>query len=143
MSDFEDVSDSEVEESPIKIIPKGELKSTILKGALKTFVLQHVVKYYETAAIRCIVRDSNELWLVRQQIENALDKDRHVVGFISCPTALYGSNKKEANPGLSFWVIFDWPQYGVRAFENHLSRLCFREKTDMISCKAVRGRGKK
>jgi len=68
--------------------------------------------------------------------------DFQIIGFISCPTALKMGNSKEAIPGLSFWVIFDWPQYGVKAFENHLSSLCFLEKTDLISCKAVRGRGK-
>lgn len=141
MSDVE-VSDRS-EEGTTEIVPKRELKSSVLKSALKTFVLQHVTKYYETAAIRCMIREAEELWLVRRKVEAALNNDRHVVGFLSCPTALYGGNKKEAVPGLGFWVIFDWPQYGVRAFEDHLSRLCFREKMDLVSCKAVRGRGMK
>jgi len=43
--------------------------------------------------------------------------------------------------GISFWVIFDWPQYGLAGYENYISKLFFENGIDLQSCNAVRSRG--
>ena len=42
--------------------------------------------------------------------------------------------------GISFWVIFDWQNYGLSAYENRVSKLFLESKVDLITCKALRGR---
>ena len=53
-------------------------------------------------------------------MESTLDKEGHVVCYFSCGTALSTKVDGESDdvPGLAFWVIFDWPEYGIGAFEN-------------------------
>ena len=73
-------------------------------------------------------------------MESTLDKEGHVVGYFSCGLALSTKVDGESDdvPGLAFWVIFDWPEYGIGAFENYLSKLIL----DILSCKADKGRSK-
>lgn len=137
-------TDSEVQEEheEITIEVKKELKSCVLKSALKSFILSQVTNHYEVAAVRTLVKEKNEIWLVRRTMEESLSKQKHVVGFISCLTALKTKESKEPMPGISFWVIFDWPEYGIQGYENHLTKLFLKERADLYSCKAVRGRSK-
>jgi len=78
----EDASQKSNQRDEEEIVPKQHIRSNVLKSALKTFVLQHVNKYYETAAIRCMIKEKDELWLVRQQVEAALKNDQHVIGML-------------------------------------------------------------
>ena len=48
---------------------------------------------------------------------------------------------KEPFAGISFFVIFDWPQYGLIGYEDHLSKIFLETGVHMVSCKAIRGRG--
>ena len=82
----------------------------------------------------------NETLEAHQLMESTLDKEGHVVGYFSCGPALSTKVDGESDdvPGLAFWVIFDWPEYGIGAFENYLSKLIL----DILSCKADKGRSK-
>ena len=50
--------------------------------------------------------------------------------------------KTFVNPGVSFWVVFGWPEYGLAAFEEHISREFMLAGVDLDSCKAIRERGR-
>lgn len=128
------------EEETIEV--KKELKSSVLKSALKSFVLSHITNHYEVAGVRMMIKEKNDIWLVRRRLEKKLASQKHVVGFISCLTALKTKDNQEPLPGLSFWVIFDWPEYGIQGYEDHLTKIFLKEEVDLYSCKAVRGRSK-
>ena len=134
------------QESIVAIKPMKELRSPPLKQALKCFVTDHICKYYEVASIRALLkRDTKkELWEARQLMETTLKADNHIVGFFSCGTALSQKvdGKQDDVPGLAFWVMFDWPEYGLSAFECYLSKLILKTGLDLLSCKAVKGRSK-
>ena len=139
MSQESNTEFKEENEDP-KIEVKKEMKSIVLKSALKSFVLSHVTNHYEVAAVRLLVEVKNDIWLVRRRMEEKLANLKEVVGFISCLTALKTSDHKEPLPGISFWVIFSWPEYGIQAYEDHITKLFLKEQVDLYSCKAVRGR---
>ena len=86
-----------------------------------------------------------------------------MVCFFSCITALseekHGkknrlSNKDSSNsedenvaeqiicPGISLWVVFNWPDSGLAAFEEYISKGILAVGLDLKSCKAIQGRGK-
>ena len=46
------------------------------------------------------------------------------------------------NCGISFLVVFDWPEYGFSSFAEHISREVLTAEFDLISCKAIRSRGR-
>ena len=77
-------------------------------------------------------------------IEEKLKADSHIVGFFSCGTVLPQKvdGKEDDVPGMAIWVMFDWPGYGLSAFENYLSRLIIKIGLDLLSCKAVHRRSK-
>ena len=140
------IMESTQETQEVKLKPTKELRSNPLKQALKCFVTANVCKYYEVASIRALLKqgDKNEIWEARQLMEAILTNEQRVVGFFSCGTALSQKVKGDSEevPGLAFWVIFDWPEYGLNAFENYLSKLILKTGLDLLSCKAVRGRSK-
>ena len=89
------------------------------------------------------------------------DKE-HIVYFFSCITAVVekkntkarrrrndsGSSEEDGeesvnnNCGISFWIVFNWPEYGISSFAEHISREFLTAEFDLISCKAIRARGK-
>ena len=75
------------------------------------------------ASVRALLKiDSHsEIWEARQLMETTLSEGEHVVGFFSCGTALSQKVKegKAEHPGLAFWVMFDWPEYGTSDFAFH------------------------
>ena len=44
--------------------------------------------------------------------------------------------------GISFWIVFNWPKYGISSFAEHISREFLTAEFDLISCKTIRSRGK-
>jgi len=123
---------------------KKEIRSNVLKSALKSFVIDHVSNKYEVAAVRIILQhdDGQELWLTRQKTEAALYRDKNVVAFISCLTAIEVQKKKilmlELRSGL-FLIGHSTP---VGAYESHLTKMFLKESCILYSCKAIRGRSK-
>jgi len=126
----------------------AELRNKPLEAALQAFVVSHVIKYFTVAAVRALINvDANdEIWKIRQIIEDSLSKDKHVVGFFSCGTCIETKTKekekRESVPGISFWVIFDWPEYGIKAYENHLRKLMINTNMNVFACRAIHGRSK-
>ena len=45
-------------------------------------------------------------------------------------------------PGIAFWIVFDWPESGLAAFEEYISKEILSAVLDIHSCKAIRSRGK-
>ena len=154
-----------------------QLRSIKLKNYLKSYICPNVLNYYDIAAVRVLIEESSdEIWLTRRTLEELFGKEEHIVGFISCLTALRISKPKKAKKrknneaddddhdvekdeeendttetdtreedvyaGISFWVIFDWPQYGLQAYENHLAKTVLKANMNLISCKSIKGRGK-
>lgn len=127
--------------------PKKELKCAFVKTTLKSFVIQHVSKCYQAAAIRVMLPTGSktEVWLARQKLENRFSNELQIVGFFSCATALYGVKKgdeQQTIAGVSFWVMFDWPDMAIESYECHLTKIVIESGLDIVHCKAVKGRGK-
>ncbi|XP_066930600.1 uncharacterized protein [Clytia hemisphaerica] len=126
--------------------PKKELKCAFVKTTLKSFVIQHVSKCYQAAAIRVMLPTGSktEVWLARQKLENRFSNELQIVGFFSCATALYGVKKgdeQQTIAGVSFWVMFDWPDMAIESYECHLTKIVIESGLDIVHCKAVKGRG--
>ena len=83
--------------------------------------------------------------------------------FFSCITAILegnhgkqnrplnkdSSNSKDENvaeqifcPGISLWNMFNWPESGLTAFEEYISKEILAAGLDLRSCKAIQGCGK-
>ena len=144
--------------------PQRQLRSSLIKNTLKSFIVSPLVSKYQICGVRslCSVGCSKEdVWLLRRQLENILIENPRVVCFFSCITAVCNvpaqKRKRKDNEsdesteeetqtsvqtGISFWIAFDWPEYGLSAFENHISREFLSAKLDIVSCKAIRPRGK-
>ena len=91
-----------------------------------------------------------------------LEENIYVVCFFSCMTALSerkyrkknrrskkdSSNSKDETvseqifcPGMSLWIVFNWPEFRLAAFEEYISKEILAAGLGLRSCKAVRGRG--
>ena len=136
--------ESEAETSQTQIIPIKELRNQPLRSALKSCIVSKVSSKYQVIAVRALINTNTELWKVRRIMEETLTKDHHVVGFISCGTALTQTANKEVKnvPGISFWIIFDWPEHGLSAYESHVSKIFLKENLNLLACKAIRSRSK-
>ncbi|XP_066933575.1 uncharacterized protein [Clytia hemisphaerica] len=142
------VSAPQDEEQDI-INPKKELRCSLLKTTLKSFVVTHVSKYYQACGIRVMLPHLSkvEVWLARQKLEERLASEPHVVGFFSCGTALYDVKKnnnddeQQAIAGVTFWIMFDWPDMAIEVYESHITRVAMDVGLDTVHCKAVKGRG--
>ena len=82
--------------------------------------------------------------------------------FFSCITAMVENKKTKAgkrrndsgsseedveessnnNCDISFWIVFNWPEYGISSFAEHISREFLTAEFDLISCNAIRSRGR-
>ena len=128
--------------------PKRELKCSLIRTTLKSFVIQHVARYYQAAAIRVMLPTTTNIgvWQARQKLEERFATESSIAGFFSCGTALVNQTKndqKQDIAGISFWVMFDWPEMGIDAYESHLTRIATETGLETVHCKAVKGRGKK
>ena len=150
--------------------PQNQLRSKVIKKALKAFVVGTLTKKYQVCAVRSLClngTDREKTWLIRRMLESSLEQNPHIVCFFSCITALKEKKKKVNNkkfnhdenesdsdgeydiqseevfcPGIAFWIVFDWPESGLAAFEEYISREILTAGLDIDSCKAIRGRGK-
>ena len=143
-----------------------ELHSNLIRNSLKSFVVSPLIKKFQVCAVRaiCIGNLSKEnIWLQRRKMEKVLEDNEHIACFFSCITAMVekkntkarrrmrddsGSSEEDAeesvnnNCGISFWIVFNWPEYGISSFAEHISREFLTAEFDLISCKAIRSRGK-
>ena len=128
------------------ILPTKELKSNVLKNGLEACVLTHIVQKHEVIALRILVDENQEYFETRRLVERKLSKEKHVVGFMSCLTAIKtkacnDEDEEEVLHGLGVWIIYDWPEYGTVAFENFITKMLIEEKISVLSCKSVKPRG--
>ena len=79
-----------------------------------------------------------------------LERKESIVEIFSCITALNSvkhdtscpnSGDDEVQQGLSFWIVFDWPEHPLSSFENMITKELFNSGMDMKSYTAVQGRG--
>ena len=108
--------------------------------------MDHLTKFYTVAAVRALVnfKSGDQIWKTRQVLEETLSNDSHVVAFFSCGTSIETKKNNESThiPGVTFWIVLDWPECGLKAYETYFSKLMVSSKLDLISCKGVRGRRK-
>eukprot|EP00111_Clytia_hemisphaerica_P019795 TCONS_00058404-protein len=143
-SDSSSEEDHATSKEEPKIKPKAEIRSIPLVHALKTFVVENVMKHYTVAAIRALMKPDSkvEIWQVRQALEKKFSEDAHIAGFVSCGTALKTKYKGQDIdlPGISFFVMFDWAECAIDSYENHLSKVVMNSGLDIYNCRALRGR---
>ena len=95
-------------------------------------------------------------------MEKVLEDNEHILCFFSCITAMVEKKNTKArrrrndsesseedgeesinnNCDISFWTVFNWPEYGISSFAEHISSECLMAEFDLISCKAIQSRGK-
>ena len=146
--------------------PQCQLRSSVIKNALKAYVVGPFTSKYQVCAVRslCVNGVSKEkIRIPRRLVESLLEENPYVVCFFSCITALSEGNCRKKNqrsnkvssnsedetvaeqtfcPGISLWIVFNWPESGLAAFEEYISKEILAADLDLRSCKAIRGRGK-
>ena len=53
-----------------------------------------------------------------------------------------GEEFNNNNCGISFWIVFNWLEYGILSFAKHIFKEFLTAEFDLISCKTIRSRGK-
>ena len=146
--------------------PQRQLRSNVIKNALKAYVVGPLTSKYQVCAFRSLCVDGvseEKIWITRRLLESLLEENPYVACFFSSVTALsegnYGkknrrSNKDSSNgedetvaeqafcSGISLWIVFNWPESGLAAFEEYISIEILAAGLDLRSCKAILGRGK-
>ena len=146
--------------------PQRQLRSNVIKNALKTSVVGPLTPKYQVRAVRSLCVDGvskEKFWITRCLLKSLLEENPYAVCFFSCITAIpegnHGkqnrpsnkdsSNSKDENvaeqifcPGISLWNMFNWPESGLTAFEEYISKEILAAGLDLRSCKAIQGRGK-
>ena len=110
-----------------------------------------------------MVFQKKKIWMTKRLLESLLEENSYVVCFFSCITALSEGNYRKKNrwsnkdsnnseeetvaeqifcPGISLWILFNWPDSGLAAFEEYISVEILAAGLDLRSYKAIRGRGK-
>ena len=140
-----------------------ELRSSLIRNSLKSFVVAPLIRKFQVCAVRAIcvgTLNKENIWLQRRKMEKLLEDNEHIVCFFSCITAMVENKKAKAgkrrndsgsseedmeesssnNCGISFWIVFNWPEYGISSFAEHISRGFLTAEFDLISCKAIRSR---
>ena len=142
--------------------PRRELREKTLERALKTYIVPPFCRKYQVIALRALWNmessEENVIWGKRIAMENILDGNLHVVAFFSCITAMQskGNKKRKRNdsdsegnesnecltaPGLAFWIVFDWPEHALSAFENIIEKNFMEAGLDIDRCAVIRPRG--
>ena len=120
----------------------------------------------QVCAVRSLYVDGvskEKIWITRRLLGSFLEETPRVVCFFSCITALSEGNYEKENrrsnkdssnsegetvaeqifcPGISLWIVFNWPESGLAAFEEYISKEILATGFDLRSCKTIRGRGK-
>ena len=126
--------------------PNKELREEPLKRVLKSYIVPIICCKYQTTAVRVLWKEDSYslMWSKRVQLESMLKEIKPVVAFISCITAVDERKKSENSwkAGYTFWIAFDWPEYGISGFENMICKKFFDAGVSVSSCKSVQGRGK-
>ena len=136
-----------------------ELRSSLIRNSLKQFAVSLLIRTFQVCAVRviCIGNLSKEnIWLQRRKMEKVLEDNEHIVFFFvyycygrkeesrndSGSSEEAGEESSNNNCGISFWIVFNWPEYGISSFADNISRKFLTAEFNLISCKAIRSRGK-
>ena len=118
---------------------------------------------FQVCAVReiCIgTLNKENLWLHRRKMEKLLEGNEHIVCFFSCITAMVENKKAKAGKrkidsgsseegveesssnsrDISFWIVFNWLEFGISSFAEHTSREFLTAEFDLISCKVIRSK---
>lgn len=152
-----------------KFKPQRELRSDVLKNALKTYIVSPLCKSYQACAVRALWNEETsalDIWKQRKTLENKLFSMEKVVAFVSSFTAIEsksgkkkrkstenlesdesneessGNEKSTVTLGLAFWIVFDWPECVQDNFLEMISKEFMEAKLGIESCRAVKGRGR-
>ena len=140
-----------------------ELRSSLIRNSLKSFVLAPLIRKFKVCAVRAIyigTLSKENIWLQRRKTEKLLQDNEHIVYFFSGITVMVENKKAKAGNmrndsgsseddeeesssninSISFWIVFNWPEYGISSFAEHISRGFVTAEFDLISCKAIRSR---
>ena len=150
--------------------PQCQLRSNVLKDALKSFIVPLFTKRYQVCAIRAIwpnTDNENVIWRKRRELECMLSTDKNVVAFFSCVCLLNDETIKKKRKkreeqadesgesddcqdeeegskiknGLSFWIVFNAPEVLNNDFENLMTKRFLICGLDVKECKALKPRG--
>ena len=102
--------------------PQRQLRSNVIKNALKTYVVRPLTSKYQVSAVRSLCVDGvskEKIWMTRRLLESLLEENPYVVCFFSCITAL---SDDQISIGISLWIVFNWPESGFAAFEEYISK---------------------
>ena len=67
--------------------PQKQLRSNVIKKALKAFIVPIFARRYQICAVRALWDDidlGNEIWAKRKELEQILSDESDVVAFFSC-----------------------------------------------------------
>ena len=132
-----------------------ELRSSLIRNSLKSFVVSALIRKFEVSAVRAICTGTlskENIWLQRRKMEKLLEDNEHIVCFFLCITAMVDNKKAKAgkrrndsgsseedmeesssnNCDISFWIVFNWPEYGILSFAEHISREFLTGELDLL-----------
>ena len=141
-----------------------ELRSSLIRNSLKSSMVALLIRKFQLCAVRAIcigTLSKQNIWFQRRKMEKLLEGNEHFLCFFSCITAMVENKQAKAgerrndsgssendeeesssnNCGISFWIVFNWPEYSISSFAEHISREFLTAQFDLISCKAIRSRG--
>ena len=149
---------------------RRQLRSEVLKRAMRAYIVSPVIRKYHVIAVRAMWSSTEKsedlIWGKRRQIEDILLRNDKIVAFFSCITTMVekeshkrkrkdteddGDNssmddndeeRTQYAPGISFWIAFDWPEYGLNAFEDLVCKTFLKSQMNLVACKAIKPRGK-
>ena len=113
-------------------------------------------------AIRIGNLSKENKWLQRRKMEKVLEDNEYIVRSFFVHYCYGGTEKAKTrrarndsgsseedgeefnnnNCAISFWIVFNWPEYGISSFAEHIPREYLTAEFDLISCKTIRSRGK-
>ena len=133
-----------------------QFRSNVIKNALKDC--------FWTAYVQIWVDElpKEKIWMTRRLQESLLKVNPYLVCFFLLYNCTFrrrhekkmdssnmdSSNSKDETaskqifcPEISFWVVFNWPESELAAFEEYISKDVLAAVIDLRSCKAIRERG--
>ena len=84
--------------------PQRQLRSSVIKNALKAYVVESLKSKCQVCAVRSLYVDGvskEKIWITRRLLESLLEENPYVLCFFSCITALsegnYGKKNRRSN----------------------------------------------
>ena len=93
-----------------------ELRSSLIRNSLKSFVVSPFIKKFQVRAVRAICLGNltkENIWLQRKKMEKVLEDNEHIACFFSCITAMVERRIQKQGGG-------EMIREAVRKMENNL-----------------------